>query len=112
MKNGPPSRKCKSILEYYYLQICGYSSGDLRTDLLEENRHCFEATLSDGSLDKTDYNVAAAMIAVLNIGARAFNDGLFFDASAIDSQHIRIVFEKIFTATDQIQHYDMMMNVR
>lgn len=102
----------RRILEYYYLQICGYSSGDLRTDLLEKNRHCFETTLPGGSLDKTDYNVAAAMIAVLNIGARGFNDGLFFDASAIEPQQIRVVFEKIFTATDQIQHYDMMMNVR
>ena len=102
----------RRILEYYYLQICGYSSGDLRTGLLEKNHHCFEVTLPGGSLDKTDYNVAAAMIAVLNIGARGFNDGLFFDASAIEPQQIRIVFEKIFTATDQIQHYDMMMNVR
>ena len=92
----------RRIMEYYYLQICGYSSGDLRTDLLEKNRHRFE----------TDYNVAAAMLAVLNIGARGFNDGLYFDASAIGPQQIRTVFEKIFAATDQIQHYKMMMNVR
>jgi hypothetical protein len=51
------------------------------------------------------------MLAVLNIGARGFNDGLFFDASAIEPQQIRTVFEKIFTATDQTQHYNMMMNV-
>lgn len=102
----------RRILEYYYLQICGYSSGDLRTDLLEKNRYCFETTLPDGSIDKTDYNVAAAMLAVLNIGARGFNDGLFFDASAIEPQQIRTVFEKIFAATDQIQHYNMMMSLR
>ena len=52
------------------------------------------------------------MLAVLNIGARGFNDGLFFDASTIEPQQIRTVFEKIFAATDQIQHYKMMMNVR
>ena len=46
------------------------------------------------------------------IECQAMNDGLFFDASAIEPQQIRIVFEKIFTATDQIQHYNMMMNVR
>ena len=102
----------RRILEYYYLQICGYSSGDLRTDLLEKNRHCFETTLSDGSIDKTNYNVAAAMLAVLNIGARGFNDGLFFDASAIEPQQIRTVFEKIFKVTEQAQHYSMMMNVK
>ncbi|WP_283673576.1 AAA family ATPase [Butyricicoccus sp. Marseille-Q5471] len=102
----------RRILEYYYLQICGYSSGDLRSDLLEKNRHRFETTLSDGSIDKTDYNVAAAMLAVLNIGARGFNDGLFFDASAIEPQQIRTVFEKIFKVTEQAQHYSMMMNVK
>lgn len=102
----------RRIMEYYYLQICGYSSGDLRTDLLEKNRHRFENTLSDGSIDKTDYNVAAAMLAVLNVGARGFNDGLFFDASAIEPQQIRTVFEKIFKVTEQVQHYSMMMNVK
>ena len=101
----------RRILEYYYLQICGYSSGDLRIDLLEKNRHCFETTLLDGSVDKTCYNAAAAMLAVLNIGARGFNDGLFFDVSAIEPQQIRTVFEKIFAVTDQTQHYNMMMNV-
>jgi hypothetical protein len=55
--------------------------------------------------------VVAAMLVVLNIGARSFNDGHFFDASAVEPQQIRTVFEKIFTATDQTQHYNMMMNV-
>lgn len=101
-------------LLYHYLQICGYSSGDLRTDMLEKNRHRFETTLSDGSIDKTDYNVAATMLAVLNIGARGFrgfNDGLFFDASAIEPQQIRTVVERIFKVTEQAQHYSMMMNI-
>lgn len=52
------------------------------------------------------------MLAVLNIGARGFNDGLFFDASAIEPQQIRTVFEKIFKVTEQAQHYSMMMNVK
>lgn len=66
----------RRILEYYFLQICGYSSGSLRTDLLDKHQTDFETTLPDGSVDKTDYNLASAMIAVLNIGARGFNDGL------------------------------------
>ncbi|MEG2001353.1 MAG: AAA family ATPase, partial [Evtepia sp.] len=103
----------RRILEYYFLQICGYTSGDLRSDLLDNPKHTssFETTLADGSVDKTDYNVAAAMIAVMNIGARGFNDGLFFDVSAIAPTQLRIVFEKIFEATGQTQHYDMMMKV-
>lgn len=100
----------RRILEYYFLQMCGYSSGDLRTDLLERNRSDFEQVRPDGTVDKTDYNVASAMVAVLNVGAREFNDGLFFDASAIEAAQLKTVFQKIFTATGQSQHYDMMLN--
>ena len=102
----------RRILEYYYLQICGYSGDNLRADLLERNKTDFEVIQPDGNVDKADYNIAVAMIAVMNIGARGFNDGLYFDVSAIAPAQIRTVFEKIFVATKQKQHYDMMMNLR
>lgn len=101
----------RRILEYYFLQICGYSSGSLRTDLLDKHQPDFETTLPDGSVDKTDYNLASAMIAVLNIGARGFNDGLYFDISATQPSQIRSVFKTIFEAAGQQQHYYMMMNL-
>ncbi len=101
----------RRILEYYFLQICGYSSGNLRTDLLDKHQTDFETTLPDGSVDKTDYNLASAMIAVLNIGARGFNDGLYFDISATQPSQIRSVFKTIFFAAGQQQHYYLMMNL-
>ncbi|MGX8701787.1 AAA family ATPase [Caproiciproducens sp.] len=101
----------RRILEYYFLQICGYSSGSLRTDLLDKHQTDFETTLPDGSVDKTDYNLASAMIAVLNIGARGFNDGLYFDISATQPSQIRSVFKTIFFAAGQQQHYYLMMNL-
>lgn len=100
----------RRILEYYYLQICGYSGDNLRADLLERNKPDFEVVLPDGNVDKADYNIAVAMIAVMNIGARGFNDGLYFDVSAISPTQIRTVFKKIFDVTKQQQHYDMMMD--
>jgi len=101
----------RRILEYYFLQICGYSSGDLRTELLDKHQTDFETTLPDGSVDKTVYNLASAMVAVLNVGARGFNDGLFFDASAVDPQQLRTVFQRIFFSAGQEQHYEMMMHL-
>ena len=89
----------RRILEYYFLQMCGYSSGDLRTDLLERHRTDVEKVQPDGTIDKKDYNVASGMLAVLNVGAREFNDGLFFDASAVDPAQLRAVFRRIFTVT-------------
>ena len=101
----------RRILEYYFLQICGYSSGDLRTELLDKHQPDFETALPDGSVDKTDYNLASAMIAILNFGARGFNDGLYFDISATQPSQIRSVFKTIFEAAGQQQHYYMMMNL-
>ena len=49
------------------------------------------------------------MIAMLNIGATGFNDGLYYDSSAADIGHLKAVFEKIFTVMGQEQHFNMMM---
>lgn len=91
----------RRILEYYFLQICGYSSGDLRTDLLEKHRPDFETVRPDGAIDKTDYNLASAIVTVLNVGAREFNDGLFFDASAVETAQLRTVFQNSFLPQDK-----------
>ena len=95
----------RQILEYYFLQICGYKNGNLRADLLDKNYKAFD----DGTPKKTNYAIASAMISLLNTGVAGFNDGLYFDSSAIVPDQIRFVFRKIFEVTNQEQHYEMMM---
>ena len=95
----------RQILEYYFLQICGYKNGNLRADLLDKNYKAFD----DGTPEKTNYTIASAMISLLNTGVAGFNDGLYFDSSAIAPDQIRFVFRKIFEVMDQTQHYEMMM---
>ena len=87
----------------------GQAMNDLFRDLLYTNRKAFVHKNPDGSEDKTGYTTAAAMIAMLNIGATGFNDGLYYDSSAADIGHLKAVFEKIFTVMGQEQHFNMMM---
>ena len=99
----------RRILEYYFLQMCGYSNGNIRSDLLEKHRPDFETLRSDGSVNLEKYEVVKAMIASFDVGALAFNDGLYFDASAVDPALLKEAFRQVFDVLGQIQHYKMMM---
>ena len=98
----------RQILEYYFIQMVGYQNGNLRSDLLDKNEREFVRILDDGSEDRSDYVSAAAMIAMLNVGATGFNDGLYYDSSATSVEQLRSVFERIFKVMHQEQHFNMM----
>ena len=100
---------CRQILEYYFIQMCGYKNGNLRVELLDKNQKDFIRTREDGSVDRSRYNIASAMTALLNVGATGFNDGLYFDSSAADIDQMRYVFRRLFEIKHQEQHYKMMM---
>ena len=89
----------RQILEYYFVQMVGYHNVNLRRDLLDKHQKDF---------GKEDYVAASAMIAMINVGATGFNDGLYYDSSAANVAQLRSVFEKIFSVMDQKQHFDMM----
>ena len=89
----------RQILEYYFVQMIGYQNANLRRDLLDKHPEDF---------DGDDCVAASAMIAMINVGATGFNDGLYYDSSAADVKQLRAVFEKIFKVMKQEQHYNMM----
>ena len=99
----------RRILEYYFLQMCGYSNGNIRSDLMEKHRSDFETHRPDGSVDHTRYDIVDAMVSVLDVGALAFNDGLYFDASSVDPALLKDAFRQVFYVLNQMQHYKMMM---
>lgn len=99
----------RRILEYYFLQMCGYSNGNLRSDLMETHRSDFEIRLPDGTVDHTRYDIVDAMVSVLDVGALSFNDGLYFDASSVDPSLLKDAFKQVFDVLNQMQHYKMMM---
>ena len=86
----------RQILEYYFMQTLGFKSSELREIVTAEIR------------DREEQAVAAAMINLITSGISGFADNLYFDASAVDPNVIRIVMQKIFEITKQDQHYNMM----
>jgi len=90
----------RQILEYYFLQICGYDGRNLKELLVDDAKYRFS---------KEENTIASAMLNLLNLGIGGFADGLYFDISAIDPDEIRNVLRILFDNAKQTQHYDMMM---
>ncbi len=87
----------RQILEYYFVQMVGYQIEELR-DMLQNN--------SDFS--KGDLTIARAMVAMIDVGNSGFNDGLYYDASAVDMDTLRYIFKEIFKALKHEQHFNAM----
>lgn len=103
----------RQILEFFFLQTGGYKSAKLRDLLFEgDNKREFERQLADGSTDRTYYNIATSMIALLDVGVTNFNDGLFFDSSAFSVDQMKDAFAIIFDVMKQPQHYRLMMGIQ
>ena len=99
----------RRILEYYFLQLCGYESDELCRIVLEENRERFMTSVEGGAPDYTKFHLAQAMLSYIK-RSDSFNDGLHFVDESIDCQQYKDAFWIIFEAMNQTQHYHMMMN--
>ncbi len=87
----------RQILEYYFVQMVGYQIEDLRTNL--ENNSDFS---------KGDLTIARAMVAMIDVGNGGFNDGLYYDPSAVSLEGLRNIFKEIFKALKHEQHFNAM----
>lgn len=101
----------RRILEYYFLQLCGYESDELCRIVLEDNKEKFMTEVAGGAPDYTKFHLAQAMLSYIK-RSDSFNDGLHFVDESIDCQQYKDAFWIIFDAMNQTQHYYMMMNER
>ena len=99
----------RRILEYYFLQLCGYDSEELCDIVLVKNKEKFMVPVEGGVPDYTKYNLAQSMLKYIK-RSDSFNDGLHFVDESIDADQYKDVFRTIFDAMEQRQHYDMMLN--
>ena len=98
----------RRILEYYFLQLCGFESSFLSTTVRAPiNKHITEEAAGGGP-DYTKYHLAQAMLSYIN-RSDAFNDGLHFVDESIDCDQYRDVFYSIFDVMNQGQHFRHMM---
>lgn len=100
----------RRILEYYFLQLCGYEGDDLRERILEsdESRNKFIVPVKDGQPDTTNYELAMSLLTYID-SAHDIGDGMNYIEDTDDVDAYKNVFKLIFDALGQIQHYNMMM---
>lgn len=89
----------RRILEYYYLQMCGYEGENVYAKVIDDNRKLFT---------ESELKVADSLLKYLDNEFHWLNDGLYYSDSAITSDVCRRVFQKIFLYSGQDQHYRKM----
>lgn len=99
----------RRILEYYFIQLCGYDGVNVRKRVLEDNKDKFFETPAEGLPDYTRYHLASAMLSYISVNSIGFCDGLNYVDDCVDTKLYKDVFKLIFEALQQEQHYYMMM---
>ena len=107
----PLMNTIRRILEYYFLQLCGYEGSHLRQRILEEHKRDFTAD-AQGREDYTKYDLASAMLSYIAANETGFNDGMHYVDDYMDTQLCRDTFKMVFTIMGQEQHYNMMMGIQ
>ncbi len=98
----------RRILEYYFLQLCGYEGATLRHVILIQGKAEGRFKDADGNDDEEKFQLASAMLAYINANSIGMNDGMDFVEESLNAEECRKIFEMIFEAMNQKQHYDMM----
>ena len=101
----------RQILEYYFLQLCGYEGNELRKRILEDRKHEFTHD-NMGNEDYNKYDMASAMLSYIAFNSGGVNDGIQYIDDCIDPNQCRETFEMIFRHMNQGQHFDMMMGIK
>ena len=94
------------ILDYYFLDICGYDGLTIRQRILVTGRKNFVTENPDGSEDRTKLQLASHLLEFISAGV---SDDVHFVTPSCDVEKLKKVFEMIFKEMGQIQHYNMMI---
>ena len=105
----PMMNVIRRILEYYFMQLCGYDGVNIRKRVLEEHKDKFIETHTEGLPDYTKWHLATAMLSYISANSVGFSDGLNYVDDCTDIELYKTVFKLIFEALEQEQHYKMMM---
>lgn len=106
----PTMNVIRRILEYYFMQLCGYDGMDIRKRILEDNKDKFVDVFADGKADYSRYHLASAMLSYITAQSIGISDGLHFVDDCTEAAQCKEVFKLIFDTLEQGQHYKMMMS--
>ena len=99
----------RRILEYYFLQLCGYEGSQLRQVILIQGKAEGRFKDADGNDDEEKFQLASSMLAYINASSIGMSDGMDFVEGCLDADECRSIFVLLFDAMKPKQHYDMMM---
>ena len=99
----------RRILEYYFLQLCGYEGSVLRQVILVQAKEDGRYKDADGNDNEEKFQLATAMLAYINASSIGMSDGMDFVEDCLNADECRRIFEMIFELMNQKQHYDMML---
>lgn len=94
----------RKIIDYYFLQLCGYDGSTIRTEVLK--RENFKD--ASGNEDDEQFTLAKSMLSYISASRISFNDGLHYVEESADPDLCCIAFRTIFDVMGQDQHYRMM----
>ena len=103
----PLLKVIRRILQYYFLELCGYQGSNIRDVILKKNKNEFITKRIDGTIDDTDYHLASSMLSYID-NECSFIDGFNLVQEAADPEQYRKVMKHIFEKLEQSQHYRMM----
>ncbi len=98
----------RQILEYYFIQICGYK-GEQLSDLIKKEQDLFIKQNSDGTENRDLLLAVDSLMHYVGANIHGLSDGYDYIDDSADMEGIRETFQQIFTAMNQPQHFDMMM---
>ena len=102
-------RIIKQILEYYFIQISGFDGQSLAERILKKEE-VFLKNNPDGTKNNDMLHAVNALLHYVGSDQVGFNDGFNYVDGFEDIEQMRETFKCIFTALDQEQHFDMMMD--
>lgn len=99
----------RRILEFYFLQLCGWDGANLKKHILIDKKDIFNN--EDGTFNQEQYHQAEEMLSYMTVQNHILSDGLNYVTVGMDINTCRDTFELIFDKMGQIQHYNMMMKI-
>lgn len=97
----------RRILEYYFMELCGYQGTGIRDIILKKNKAAFITKKPDGTIDDMDYHLAYSMLSYMDNDC-SFIDGFNLIQDSAEPDQYRKVMKRIFEKMEQIRHYQMM----
>lgn len=104
----PIKNVSRRILDYYFLQLCGFDGKGMRKTVLEVNKPKFVTEVEGAAPDYEKYHLADALLQYLN-STTGIGDELFLSDDGMSVELHKAVFRDIFVSLGQDQHYNMMM---